>query len=284
MSTFTIRLMTLADVEQIALKWAAAEGWNPGLHDAACFYQGDPKGFLVGLLDNQPVGCISAVKYGTDFAFIGLYIVRPEHRGKGYGLSLWNAAVTSLEGRNIGLDGVVAQQDNYRKSGFKLAYKTIRFEGRRSDWPVPESNINLVPIAQLPFDSLLAYDRLLFPAERPAFLRAWLNQPDACAFAAVDGTQICGYGLIRPCREGFKIGPLFADTSLIANQLLTHLCLQIPVNTPFFMDVPSVNADAVALSAHYQMHPCFETARMYTQSAPTIPLNKVYGVTSLELG
>ncbi len=45
-----------------AIQLAAKEGWNPGLHDAECFYRTDPDGFFIGLLDeNQPVGCISAV-------------------------------------------------------------------------------------------------------------------------------------------------------------------------------------------------------------------------------
>ena len=38
-----------------AIEWAAAEGWNPGLHDAACFYAADPSGFLVGLLEDEPI-------------------------------------------------------------------------------------------------------------------------------------------------------------------------------------------------------------------------------------
>ena len=72
---------------------------------------------------------ISAVRYGSGFGFIGFYIVRPNFRGQGYGLQIWNAAMARLAGRTIGLDGVVAQQDNYRKSGFVLAWNNARFEG-----------------------------------------------------------------------------------------------------------------------------------------------------------
>jgi hypothetical protein len=32
------------------------------------------------------------------------------------------------------------------------------------------------------------------------------------------------------------------------------------------------------------MKPVFTTARMYTKQAPNLPLDKIYGVTSLELG
>jgi hypothetical protein len=39
-----------------------AEGWNPGLHDDVAFYAADPHGFLIALIDSEPVGCISAVR------------------------------------------------------------------------------------------------------------------------------------------------------------------------------------------------------------------------------
>ena len=64
------------------------------------------------------------------FGFLGLYIVKAEHRGQGFGLELWRAALDHLGDRMVGLDGVVAQQENYRKSGFRLAFRNIRQKGR----------------------------------------------------------------------------------------------------------------------------------------------------------
>lgn len=106
---FVVRRMSEADLE-LALEWAAAEGWDPGLHDAHCFYAADPEGFFVGELDGAPIGCISAVRYGSSFGFLGLYIVKAERRGQGFGLELWRAALDHLGARAIGLDGVVANR------------------------------------------------------------------------------------------------------------------------------------------------------------------------------
>ena len=127
MHDLVIRSMRRNEVDW-AVDLAANEGWNPGLNDAATFFAQDPEGFLVGLLHEAPVCCISAVSYGDSFGFIGFYIVEALHRGKGFGLHIWNAAVERLQGRVIGLDGVPAQQHNYRKSGFDYQYGNIRFE------------------------------------------------------------------------------------------------------------------------------------------------------------
>src|SRR4051794_26606488 len=102
----------------LMLEWADQEGWNPGLSDAECFHAADPEGFLLAFRDKEPVASISVVRYGRPFGFLGLYIVRPDLRGRGYGYRLWQAGMARLEERTVGLDGVVAQQDNYRRSGF----------------------------------------------------------------------------------------------------------------------------------------------------------------------
>ena len=105
------------DEISIAVDWAAAEGWNPGLADDACFATVDPQGFLIGEIEGEPAATVSCVNYGASFAFLGFYIVRADLRGRGYGLRIWNAAIAHAGPRVIGLDGVVAQQQNYRKSG-----------------------------------------------------------------------------------------------------------------------------------------------------------------------
>ena len=216
-SVFTIRRMNPGDLE-LALEWAAREGWNPGMSDSDCFYHTDPCGFFLGLLDGEPVGCISAVSYDSTFGFIGLYIVRPEYRGQGFGIRLWNVALDYLGDRNVGLDGVIAQQDNYKRSGFRLAYRNIRYEyvGHGSDAG------GLVDLEEVSFAELVAYDAGIFPSPRPDFLRRWVRQPEGAAIGCLANGRLAGYGVIRACRNGFKIGPLFADDDEIGGRILTH--------------------------------------------------------------
>jgi ribosomal protein S18 acetylase RimI-like enzyme len=275
---FVVRRMNEADL-RLALEWAASEGWNPGLHDAHCFYAADPEGFLIGELDGVPIGCVSAVRYGASFGFLGLYIVKAEHRGQGFGLKLWRAAMDVFGDRVVGLDGVVAQQENYRKSGFRLAFRNIRQRGEGGGEAPPD----LTHLATVPIEEVLLYDGTAFPAARAEFLKSWIKQPQAVALGAVEAGRLRGYGVLRACREGFKIGPLFADDEETANRLFAGLIARAP-GAPVFLDTPEANPAAVALAKRFSMTPVFETARMYKNGTPEIRLDRCFGVTTFELG
>ena len=280
-SPYQIRPMNRNEIT-LAIDWAAAEGWNPSDHDADAFYLAAPNGFLVGLVDEKPIACISAVKYSPQFGFIGFYIVHPDYRGQGYGIQIWKAALEQLAGCNVGLDGVVAQQENYRQSGFTLAYRNIRYEGIQQQ--APSSAISIHDVSALPFELIDQYDQSLFPAPRPSFLKAWLTHPQSHAIAHVENNKMAGYGVIRKCRSGYKVGPLFANTNDIANTLLSTLVSKIPAGETYYLDVPETNEAAVSLAQNRNMSVVFETARMYTEEAPSIDVGRVYGVTSFELG
>lgn len=277
-STVTVRTMTLPELKT-AIDWAADEGWNPGLNDAACFYAADSEGFLVGELDGEPVACVSAVRYDDRFGFGGFYIARPDMRGHGFGLKMWRAASRRLAGLTVGLDGVVEQQENYKRSGFAFAYRHLRYQGIGGG-SAPES---VTPLDGLPFEALTAYDRHLFPAPRSAFLRAWIDQPGGTALGLVKDGALAGYGVLRPCRIGFKIGPLFADTPEISRTLFRALASHAS-EAPIFLDIPEPNAAARDLVTAFDMTFVFETARMYANGEVSLPIDREFGVTTLELG
>ncbi|MCF7513239.1 GNAT family N-acetyltransferase [Pseudoalteromonas sp. L23] len=279
--TFKIKVMDLTELE-IAAKWALQEGWNPGLSDARCYYQADPNGFLIGYLGDEPIASISVVKYDDSFGFLGFYIVKPEYRGQGYGMQIWQAGLQYLAGCNVALDGVVAQQENYKKSGFKLAYRNIRYEGVGGG-ETPDCT-NLVALERLPIEEVIAYDSAFFPAKRVAFVDAWINQPNCHALGIKQDDTLVAIGVIRPCHVGYKIGPLYADNVELAETLFLALRSKVSATEAIYLDVPEVNAAAAALAQKYKMSLSFETARMYTGERPDLPLTRVFGVTSFEIG
>ncbi len=272
--------MNLEDV-RLAVDWAAREGWNPGLHDAECFYAADPHGFFVASQSGEPVGCLSAVAYDEGFAFAGFYIVKPGLRSHGIGHELTRKATAYIGSRTVGNDAVIAQQETYRQLGFLAAYRNVRYRGvgLQSEKNVPE----IVDLRRVPVSNVVAYDRGMFPAERAAFLHCWINQPDSKAVGYMPNGKLSGYGVIRKCRQGHKIGPLFADREEIAEHVFRALVDTIP-GEEYFLDIPEPNAAACALVRRYSLSMVFETARMYLGEAPSLPLQKIFGVTSFELG
>ncbi len=274
----TMRTMTRQDVD-LAIRLAAREGWNPGLSDADCFYAADPGGFFIAELGGQPVGTISAVRYEGGFGFVGLYIVAPEERGKGYGLELWRHALPRLDGCTIGLDAVVAQEATYRKAGFEPVYRSMRHEGvgggARPD--------DVVALETVPFAEIARYDRSCFPGGREAFMQAWIDAPGATGCAVMDGERLAGFGVIRPCAKGYKIGPLFADDAGVAETLFLALTAAIP-GQRYYLDIVEPNAAARELVGRHGLAEVFTTVRMYAGGEPDMDLGKIFGVTSFELG
>jgi len=263
----------------LAVEWAAAEGWNPGLADAPCFASTDPGGFLLGELAGTAAATFSVVNYDEHFSFVGFYIVRPDLRGRGLGLNIWQAGIARAGSRTIGLDGVVAQQENYRKSGFEFAYNNIRYGGWVAAFDTTPTTASLT---EVPFDLIAADDATVFPAARHTFLRSWLAAPGHAGRALIRDGHLAAWGVIRPCRVGRKIGPLFADDRVAAEAVFAALVG--PAGGQVFIDVPQPNDAAVALAAAHGFAPVFETTRMYSGPIRQVALERVYGVTTFELG
>jgi hypothetical protein len=90
--------------------------------------------------------------------------------------------------------------------------------------------------------------------------------------------------VLRPCREGYKIGPLFADDPAIAEILFLALKARAGAGDKIYLDTPEANPQALALARRHSMKVVFETARMYTKGAPPLPMDRLFGVTTFELG
>jgi hypothetical protein len=79
-----------------------------------------------------------------------------------------------------------------------------------------------------------------------------------------------GYGVIRKCRNGYKIGPLFANNPKLAESLFLSLKSVVKPAEPVYLDTsldtPEVNQAAVALAERHNMKVTFETARTYKEN------------------
>ncbi|MCB5907786.1 GNAT family N-acetyltransferase [Streptomyces pinistramenti] len=277
----TVGAASLDEWREIA-EWAAQEEWNPGLGDTECFHPTDPAGFFTGRLGTRTVSAVSVVNYSADFAFLGYYLVHPDHRGTGLGLATWRAAVPHAGRRTIGLDAVPAQQATYARAGFTAVHDTLRYAGR------PEAPAALdpdaVPFTAAHLDAVAAYDRRCFPAGRHGFLSRWLTAPGHHTRVLLRAGRVAGYGVTRPARSGHRIGPLFADTPEDAAALFDSLTAAAGPGGEVFLDIPEPRQAAQALATGRGLTACSHTVRMYTGPVPPVEEELTFGVTSLELG
>ncbi|MEU7040509.1 GNAT family N-acetyltransferase [Streptomyces varsoviensis] len=316
----TVSTASLDEWHQVE-EWAAEEGWNPGRGDTATFHPIDPAGFFVGRLEPgaAPVSAISVANYSDEYAFLGYYMVRPDHRGRGLGLATWRTAFPHAGARTVGLDGVPAQQATYQRAGFETAYQTIRYTGRprAGEGPVrtdagsvatgadsdrtgagagaartgPDTDTArtgagaaTVPVTADHLDAIAAYDRQCFPADRRAFLGRWLTAAGRTARVHLRDGQVAGYGVLRPARDGHRVGPLFADSREAAEALFDSLTAGLGPEETVSLDVPDPQRAAHDLATAHGLAPASHTVRMYAGPAPSVGTARTYGVTSLELG
>jgi GNAT superfamily N-acetyltransferase len=281
---FQVNKLDLQGVE-VLVDWARLEGWNPGVNDAAIFYNFDPNGFFGYFLNGEMIGGGSIVSYNGDFGFMGFFIVSDQYRGQGVGRKLWlwrkNHLIQRLEPNAvIGMDGVVSMQPFYAKGGFQLAFRDERYE-RKGE--VFQNDFCVSPISMMDFDTIDQYDRRFFLYPRRQFLQNWIFQPDAFAFKYAGEHGIMGYCVMRKATNGYKIGPLFAENPFVADALY-KTCLSHADGKPTYLDIPATNSDAVDLVKKHKATYVFECARMYLGQQPQIPIEKIFGITSFELG
>ena len=291
-----LRSMRRAEFD-VLVDWAAAEGWNPGLHDPDCFWSADPDGFVAIELDGALAAGGSIVSYGGRYGFMGFFIVRPDLRGRGIGRRLWHARKQLLldrldPGAPIGMDGVFAMEAFYAKGGFVREHRELRFEAaasrppasRIAPWPdAARCDAAIVPAEQVPMEEIIRYDALHFPGPRERFMRCWLSQPGALPIAAIEHGSVAGLAVARQARNAMRIGPLFANSAPIADSLLAHLLDALP-GVPIHLDVPERNHAAMALVERHGMREIFGCAKMTLGTPPALPWDRIYGVTSFELG
>ncbi|HVI89117.1 MAG TPA: GNAT family N-acetyltransferase [Dongiaceae bacterium] len=281
---YEIGPMMRTEADQLG-NWAAEEGWNPGLADIDVAWASDPQAFIALRKDGVLAGGATIIAYGDTAGFLGLYIMRRDLRRQGLGRLFWQALLRRHEARlrphaPIGLDGVFDMAPFYTADGFRLLYRDLRYEGMAAG----QADAAAVPLEAIGWDALAGYDAAVSGITRPGFMRRWLSVPGGKGFALLRGDgAIGGYGFARPCRSGYKIGPLYADDATIAERLLETLLAAIS-GAPVALDVPEPNAAALRLVEERDWRQSFGCARMVRGGSVSTPADRIFGVTSFEFG
>ncbi|KAG0336999.1 hypothetical protein BG000_005933, partial [Podila horticola] len=291
---FTIALVSADQAAAIFFSWANAEHWNPTAQGAdlrEVYFPLDPGAFFAGSVvsptgESKIVSILSGVRFGEQ-AWVGFYIVDPAERGHGYGLKTFQHVLDIHLGdssrTSIGLDGVMAQVSNYRKSGFtNVGWQNERRHG---------------DLAQL-----AAMEAQYSGLKRPEFMHRWVQfhlgvqeteHRFSTAVLGEDGKTVLGYGCIRPAQTSYRVGPIYASSTEVAKQILVKLAIDVvetershPLGIPLEVDidVPNTNKHAVELFDGLGWKDTFSSLRMWKGPIPEHDVNGVFGVATLEVG
>lgn len=272
---------------QELVRWAAAEGWDPGINDEYIFFRCFPEAFYGYFQQEKLVGGGSLVSYNGDFGFMGFFIVHPNYRGNGIGHSLWfkrrDTLLSKLNpGASIGMDGVLAMQDFYTNGGFISAFRDERRVRLGASFPIHGSIRKVNEGNEI--TEILKFDLQCFGVNREEFMKLWIANPSAVTYYSInEKEEVTGFAVLRKTSNGWKVGPLFANEYSSAEALYTACLNEVP-DEKVYLDIPCCNVNAVKLSEMYNTECVFECARMYYGTPPDLPMEKVYGITTFELG
>lgn len=263
-----------------AVAWAETEGWEPGLTDAGPFYAADPRGFFGLRKGNRTIATISVVRGADKIAFVGFYIVDPDFRNQGFGRTLWNEVLNCFNSFTLGLDAVPAQVETYTSAGFVPAHVNARFSGQ--GLPAADPSVRMIAADAVPFDELVAFDAAHAFGPRPGFLAAWIKGAGRDALVVERDGEIIGFAASRSSSAGHRIGPVFADDTETARALILNLAARAGGRVT--VDAPEPNLEGMNMLKELGLQRSSETARMYRGTVPELPLDGIFGITSLELG
>ena len=238
MSDFAVRNASADELEAaVRLVISIVPEWHVGPHDLSCAFALDPTrrtAVYLGHLNNDVISAVSAVKYPGHSVHIASFVVKEEHRGKGYGKLTWEAAWKCIDDQcSIGLDAAPAMIPKYQGLGFQSVWDTVvvslsakKIVDRFCD--VKNLSVVTKPVGAIELGDLIAYDASVIGTGRGKFLEKWVNIPGSLSWVAVnkDG-GIIGYISVRQVFSGARmelrllgIGPLYADDDVIAKLLL----------------------------------------------------------------
>ena len=255
--------MTDDDID-FGIRLKAAAGWNQLPADWQRLIRLEPEGCFVLESDGVPVGTVTTTLYEKRLAWIGMVLVSPEERRKGYGTELLKAAMDYCEAERvevIKLDATPLGKKLYDTLGYVDEYRLKRMQGLASR-QISESVRRMRPVDLW---EVVQLDIGFFGVSRQGLLERLFEENPSLSFVAnkSGSSEIVGYLFARPGQMAFQIGPWIAKEPSAAEELF-KAALNALAGQSLFLDVlQQVNPHAEAMVAKYGFTTQREFIRMF---------------------
>ena len=150
-------------------------GWNQTGRLAAVS-RAQSEGCFVAEVGAQVCGTVTTIPFEDRFAWIGMVLVDPEYRGRGFGTALLERAIHYLDELDLSalkLDATPQGKPLYEKLGFRSEYEIGRWTRRQ---PPGAAKPSLAGVRESASPALLAsiceFDRQVFGADRSGLLKS----------------------------------------------------------------------------------------------------------------
>ncbi len=267
-----VRAMGLEDLG-FAMALTREEGWDYGERDIIRLLELEPGGSFVALEGGERVGIVTTLRHERS-AWLGNLVVRPSHRGLGYGKRLAEHALAFLAGRGVGTVGIYAYEwltDFYRALGFEGSEGIITFSGRSEGGRGAGGALDM--------EELIAFDEPRFGDGRGKLLRRLQEEyPDLCKVQK-EGGRVAGYIMGRRSETGAEIGPWVSRQSCARGLLEAELA---GLEGEVWVSVPEKNGGALETVRSCGFRERFRTVLMYR--GPPLVQREICAVAALEKG
>jgi len=276
-----IRLLRESDIAA-AMDLKRLAGWNQTETDWSTLLQLEPNGCFAAVLDDQLLGTTTTTSYGSQLAWIGMVLVRPERRRTGIATKLLQSALSYLEHKVsiVKLDATADGKSVYERIGFEVESLIERWS--RKGEPV---NFERQPetIDSDTRREILRLDAQAFGADRSKLLSLLLT--NTCVRPVVTRTEagcVTGYALARSGSNASYVGPVVSDEGSDASALLDQILEQLH-SSSVYVDLNRNWGEGQRLLSERGFEKQRDLIRMRRGSAlPTSPL--VFAIAGPEVG
>jgi GNAT superfamily N-acetyltransferase len=244
-----LRTMTRQDIPA-GLRLKDLAGWNQTAADWNRFLDASPEGCFVADVDGHVCGTATTISFENKFAWIGMVLVDPEYRSRGFGTKLLEKTIEYLDQQKMPtmkLDATPQGKPLYEKLGFVTEYGIERWVLKRpphADAGMGDSKWTRMSTAEL--ESILSKDREVFGADRGSLLRSLFEETPQFAMGVWNSSILQAYAFGRSGSFADHLGPWMANDKAAAQRLL-HAFLARSSRETIVVDCLTANALAVDL-------------------------------------
>ena len=176
----------------------------------------------------RPLGSAMHFKMGENFAMLGMMVTPPRLQAQGGGRFLLQRIMADCEGRDMRLNATRSGYRLYLSAGFQHVTTVYQHQGHLGTPPAVDAlpGVDLSPITPDDRAAVRQMDQVAFGADRQTVIDALLDV--STGMIATRSGAPCGVALMRRFGKGHVIGPLVAESEVLAVQMVSELLRQVP--------------------------------------------------------